>query len=775
MSADLRVVAVAASAWVGAAFGVVGNGRAFAGVVGSLAIAVFILRRRGWRSLASLLLIGVLVGGCLWVSSWSRIQANRTSVVHAVAAEQQLTRATVVVTSDPVSVRDGTGGVTTSRGVRVMARLEVLTMASSQRQVRSPVMVFAPASWQDLIPGDVVQSLITWTPPRTPELAAVGSTTMAPTVVKSAPWIQRAAQTLRAGLRSACEGQSATTGAVLVPALVVGDTSTMPESLVDDLRLSGLAHLSAVSGANVAIVVGFVLLLAQLVRIRGRLLVIVGITTIAFFVILARPEPSVLRAAVMGTIALIAIVRGGLSRSLATLSAAVIVLLIIDPLLSVQLGFVLSVVATAGLIVVSPWFTQRLTRWMPLRVAQAIGIAVGAQLVVSPVLAAISGRIEPIAIVANVLAEPAVAPATVCGFIAAVVSPISPWLASLFAAAASWCAQWISWVASAAVQVPGGTLAWPRGLGGGLCVVLAMVTILVVMRARRTPWAGVAAVAVAGCLMVLPARYATAWPPAHWLVEACDVGQGDGLLLNTGRASAILVDAGPDARLIDRCLRDAGITTLDAVVLTHFHADHVDGLQGALRHRRVGPVLVSSLLEPAPQFERISALVAQSDGQLVSVVPRSTTTIGSWQIHDLTPSAEPMNAARLESQGSAPNNSSVVFLAQQGVVRVLMTGDIEEAAQEVLRTEHGAEITGVDVLKVPHHGSALQDPEFLRLTRPRIALISAGRSNRYGHPKPSTLVQLSRLGAQIGRTDQQGDVAVVRAGSSLILVSRPRA
>ena len=134
-----------------------------------------------------------------------------------------------------------------------------------------------------------------------------------------------------------------------------------------------------------------------------------------------------------------------------------------------------------------------------------------------------------------------------------------------------------------------------------------------------------------------------------------------------------------------------------------------------------------------------------------------------------------MNAARLESQGSAPNNSSVVFLAQQGVVRVLMTGDIEEAAQEVLRTEHGAEITGVDVLKVPHHGSALQDPEFLRLTRPRIALISAGRSNRYGHPKPSTLVQLSRLGAQIGRTDQQGDVAVVRAGSSLILVSRPRA
>jgi competence protein ComEC len=284
-----------------------------------------------------------------------------------------------------------------------------------------------------------------------------------------------------------------------------------------------------------------------------------------------------------------------------------------------------------------------------------------------------------------------------------------------------------------------------------------------------------AAVAAAGCLMVLPARYATAWPPAHWLVEACDVGQGDGLLLNTGRASAILVDAGPDARLIDRCLRDAGITTLDAVVLTHFHADHVDGLQGALRHRRVGPVLVSSLLEPAPQFERISALVARSNGQLVSVVPRSTTTIGSWQIHDLTPSAEPMNAARLESQGSAPNNSSVVFLAQQGVVRVLMTGDIEEAAQEVLRTEHGAEITGVDVLKVPHHGSALQDPEFLRLTHPRIALISAGRSNRYGHPKPSTLVQLSRLGAQIGRTDQQGDVAVVRAGSSLILVSRPRA
>lgn len=775
MSADLRVVVVAASAWAGAALGVLSNGPTFAAVVGSIAITAAILRWRGWRSLASWLLIGVLVGGCLSVSAWSRIQANRSSVVHAVAADHQLTRATVVITSDPVSVRDGTGGVATGRGVRVMARLEVLTMGSRQRQVRSPVMVFAPASWRNLMPGDVVQSLITWSPPKTPELAAVGSTTMSPTVLSAAPWIQRVAQTLRAGLRTACEGQSASTGAVLVPALVVGDTSTMPESLVDDLRLSGLAHLSAVSGANVAIVVGFVLLLAHIIRIRGRLLVIVGIATIAFFVILARPEPSVLRAAVMGTVALIAIVRGGLSRSLATLSAAVIVLLLIDPLLSVHLGFVLSVVATAGLIVVSPWFTHRLTRWLPLRVAQAIGIAVGAQLVVSPVLAAISGRIEPIAIVANVLAEPAVAPATVCGFIAAVVSPVSPWLASLFAAAASWCAQWITWVASAAVQVPGGTLAWPRGLGGGLCVALAMVTVLAVVRARRTPWAGVAAVATAACLIVLPIRHATAWPPAHWLVEACDVGQGDAFLLNTGRASAILVDAGPDARLIDRCLRDAGITTLDAVVLTHFHADHVDGLQGALRHRRVGPVLVSSLLEPAPQFERISALVARSNGQLVAVDPRSTTTIGPWQLHDLTPAAQPRNVARLESQGSAPNNSSVVFLAQQGMFRILMTGDIEEAAQEMLRTQHGAAITGVDVLKVPHHGSALQDPEFLRLTHPDIALISAGLGNRYGHPKPSTLVQLIRMGAQIGRTDQQGDVAVVRSGSSLILVSRPRA
>ena len=180
MSADLRVVVVAASAWAGAALGVLGSGPAFAAVVGFIAITAFILWSRGWRSLASWLLIGVLVGGCLWASAWSRIQANRTSVVHAVAADHQLTRATVVITSDPVAVRDGTGAVATSRGVRVMARLEVLTMASSQRQVRSPVMVFAPASWQHLIPGDVVQSLITWAPARTPELAAVGSTTGTP-------------------------------------------------------------------------------------------------------------------------------------------------------------------------------------------------------------------------------------------------------------------------------------------------------------------------------------------------------------------------------------------------------------------------------------------------------------------------------------------------------------------------------------------------------------------------------------------------------------------
>ena len=269
---------------------------------------------------------------------------------------------------------------------------------------------------------------------------------------------------------------------------------------------------------------------------------------------------------------------------------------------------------------------------------------------VSPVIAAIQGRVEPVALLANLLAEPAVAPATVLGFLAALVSPVSGSAAHALAWVAVWPCAWIVHVARWCSHLPAATLPWPSGLAGGLAIAALMGVCVAafVLRLRRS--SVLALVLAAGALVLLPSVGATQWPVKDWSVIACDVGQGDALLLSTGRGSAVLVDAGPDARAVDRCLRDAGINRLDAVVLTHFHVDHVQGFAGALRSRSVGPVLVSPLAEPTEQARQVAAWAAEAGSQELVAQQGATAPIGPWRLTVLAP---PPDTPRCASRPTA--------------------------------------------------------------------------------------------------------------------------
>ena len=260
-----------------------------------------------------------------------------------------------------------------------------------------------------------------------------------------------------------------------MPALVDGDDGGMPDQLSDDFRTSGLTHLLAVSGTNLTLVVGSLLILARWAGVRARGLVLVGPLGVVGFVLLARTEPSVLRAATMGTVGLIGMGHHGRRRGTRALGAAVLLLLLFDPWLALSLGFALSALATAGILWLAPGWRDRLMRWMPRWVAEAVSVPLAAQMACTPLVAAISGQVSLVAVLANLLAAPAVGPATVLGLAGGVVGLVSRSLGRLVAAPAAWCAAWIIGVAVRCADLPVAAVGWSGEPVGIACLTLICV------------------------------------------------------------------------------------------------------------------------------------------------------------------------------------------------------------------------------------------------------------------------------------------------------------
>ncbi|MDN5762656.1 MAG: ComEC/Rec2 family competence protein [Microlunatus sp.] len=771
---DLRLVPVAAAAWAGAwvGTGLAGADRwsstAVGGVVAT-ALALVLLAR-----LRRAVLAGAVAACLVAATVVGALAAHRLAggPVADLADDQSTVDVVGVVSGDPLLRAGQFGGYATVR-----VRVRVIEGRGQAWAVHSPLLVVASGDeaatgWARVLVGSTVRIV--------GRLEAVdrGSDVSAVLRVRQSPEVRAPPGTslllverVRQGLRDAVRDRPPEPRA-LVPALVLGDTSAMTPELTDSFATTGLTHLTAVSGANLTLLLAFLLFGAKWLGVRGRLLRVVGLGGVVLFVALCRTEPSVLRAAAMGLVALAALGTGGGRRGLRHLAVAVVLLVLADPFLARSLGFTLSVLASAGIVWwASAWVAA--TIWLPRIVAEALMVPLAAHLATLPVVAAISDAVSVSGLLANALAGLFVGPATVLGFAAAGLSLLSSWLAGIVGWGASWCAQVIIWIAHAGAALPGSSWAWPAGpLPLVVLGVLALGFGLSVKLLLRRRWLAVGAgVVLVTAMLTGPVQ--PGWPPTGWRMVVCDVGQGDGLVIRAGPGQAVVVDVGPDPSAMRRCLTTLRVKAVPVLVLSHFHADHVDGLSAVLGRLPVGQVLVSPYASPSVEVAMVRALARSSGATVRSPPLGERARVGEvwWQV--LGPVGSPTGrAAELgeSAQSGAENDASLVLRVDVGGLALLLTGDVEPEGQaRILAT--GADVRA-DVLKVPHHGSRRQDPAFFAATGARIAITSAGADNSYGHPAPSTLHLATSLGMAVLRTDTQGSLAVTEHNGRLGAVTQ---
>ncbi|MBF9070330.1 ComEC/Rec2 family competence protein [Streptacidiphilus fuscans] len=786
---DLRLTGPAAVVWAVTALLLCLHGShtdaMFVGAGGFAFGAALLLRRVRWRSAGALLLSAA--AACL-STGLAGVALHRGPVAElartGLPAEVRL-----LVNTDP-HTRDDDGSTA--------LRAAVVRVGGTSTHSPVAVVVRGPhaGAWLGLLPSTEVSVTARARPPgpnATPDLVATLLTTDQPRVLGPPNAVERAAGSLRAGLRRAVAPLDPDERALL-PGLVDGDSSAMTADLDDVFSATDLGHLVAVSGSNLSILM--VLLIGRASRartpergglaarlgLRLRVGAVGGVLLICGFVVLSRPEPSVLRASATGLVMLLGLATGRRAAPLPALSGATLLLILADPALALSYGFALSALATAGLITVGPRWTAAFHRHgVPERFAEPLGAAAAVQAWIGPLLVLRAARISLVSIPCNLLAELCVAPATVLGFAALAAAPVSLTLAQWIARVAGLPAAALIALARFGASLPGAEIAWPGGWWGAMllvgvtCALVAAATVL-----RHPVVAGVLALALVLALL-RPApltRFATGWPPEGWRLVACDVGQGDALVLSSGEepSTALLVDAGPDPHAVDACLRSLDVTTLSLVILTHDHADHVEGLPGVLRDRRVGAIETTTVDDPPAEYARVRRWAAANGVPVLHASRGESRSLGrlSWQV--LWP-----EAGRLPPHG--PNNASVALLVTLALgdpgshlppLRIALLGDLEPPAQQLLLADLSAypQLRGVDVLKVAHHGSAKQDPALLAALHPRLALISVGADNTYGHPAPSTLHLLHAFGATVLRTDVSGDLAVLDSSGQLAVAVR---
>jgi len=581
--------------------------------------------------------------------------------------------------------------------------------------------------------------------------------------------------------------------AALARGFVLGEDDRVDPRTSEDFRRSGLSHLLAVSGQNVALLalLAMPLLAALAMPLRTRLVWVLGL--IAIYVPLAGAGPSIQRAGIMGALSVLATLAGRRASRFYALACAAFLLLVLEPGIAADVGWQLSFAAVLGiLLLAAPLRAAMVARiggghWRR-SLADGAAMTAAATIATAPLIAFHFESISTTTLLANLLALPAVAPAMWLGMVAAAAGQVPGFPVEIVNAIAAPLLAYIAQVAAWCGRPHWAYLHVRLGLAGLLASYLAIAAAAALVargarwrrlaqvrrRGRRTPHGAVrqgppdfrggletgrlvaaAALALVACLLLLSGAggSSAAAPPTGLRVSVLDVGQGDAILLQPGRAPAVLVDGGPPGAGLEADLRAAGVARLGAVVVTHDQSDHAGGVRELLGGRfPVGRLLYAVLSRQTLAEAGLAGVPARR------LARGSVLRSGRLQLEVLWPPRELLAGSH---RGEDPNRLAIVVLARWRRFSILLTADAEA---ETTPLDPGP----LDVLKVAHHGS--DDAGLAALldrTGPRLALISVGTGNPFGHPTPQTLATLAAHGIRTLRTDRDGTIVLDVDGDSI--------
>ena len=628
-------------------------------------------------------------------------------------------------------------GLPSGRGVLTgVAVTDAMPYGSSYRFVLHPVgweTAWAESSWAgpaiavttdvgDVVAGDHV-SVSGMVRPKPdlirgdPVAGAIAARSVTVLGASSSP-VMVAGNAIRRRVQTQIGPLGASAEAALLRGFLIGDVADLPRSDTEALRRAGLTHYVAVSGSNVALVLGAWWLVLGPTGAGNRIRAVTGLVVLAVFVVATRWEPSVIRAATMASLVLGGRALGIVVDAWIALGGAVAILLALSGDLSYDVGFQLSAAATAGVLVGARLWPGR----SPKFVWTLLAATLSAQVAVAPLVLLHFGTVPLLAPVANLIAAPLVTTATAFAGVGAVLGwDVPVRLAGLVAG-------WILEVARTVGE-------WPQldaAQTAGMAVLVGAV------RWAKVKWAAAVVVIIVAVVAMLPPGL----PPVP-TVAFIDVGQGDAVLLRDPTGAVVLMDGGREPRVLREALRRYGIGRIDLVVASHGDADHVGGLADLPGTVTVGRLWVPEFATTGAILDDIIAAAVEHGVPVDHVQAGDGARIGDFRLDVLNP----------VRRYATDNDGSVALFVSSGGLTVLLPGDMEATAQKTIGPQHP------DILLVPHHGAATTDPEWLAETVGPVAVISVG-PNTYGHPAPETLAVLDTSGARVLTTWDLGDIVI---------------
>ena len=544
----------------------------------------------------------------------------------------------------------------------------------------------------------------------------------------------------------------------LLQGMVLGDDDQVPDEIISDFRDSGLLHLLAVSGQNVVLLGFVVMFICRALLVPRVAATCVAILIICVYVPLTGAGPSIMRAGVVGVLGLSAWLFSRQTSAFHFMALAAAIIMTLNPWSVLDPGFQLSFGAVIAIFLVAPLLSSPLS-FLPAVLREGVAITTAASIVTAPIMMFHFKQISLVTVPANVAAEIVAGPVMFLGTLAILLAPVSSLVAWTINALAALCTGYLIVVAGFFASQPGAV--YIGDAPGVMAIVFfyAMLAGMVILgrtigfsriatrlKARRRYALALSLLLAAFIGFACFGGGSAGPPPDAYTVSFLDVGQGDATLIQVPGGATVLIDGGPGSAVVDR-LTERGVTRLDAVILTHPHADHLGGLEAVLGKFPVAAFFDAGFPDSSPAYRDLLKAVANKGVPYDSLRKGRELTYGDLTLTCLSPGDT--------EKPDDLNSNSVVTLASYHGLDILCPGDAEG------ETLASLDLPQVEVFKIGHHGSKDASlKKILEKLQPDTTVISVGEGNTYGHPAADTLDKLSQAGTRIMRTDRQGTIRV---------------